>query len=273
MPVGIKAAYTSSISGHADASAAVYARQMTSFDGCRIAVTGASGSLGRALLQELAQQGASLVALTSSSEHLLLLDPAGTAIPLEQVCWQCGQEQELRGLLERVDILVLNHGINQQQLRSRSATALALEVNALSSWRLLELFAEVAQQSPRPERPKPEVWINTSEAEIQPALSPLYELSKRLLGSLVSLRALDLSGASGPLRIRRLVLGPFRSSLNPIGVMGPGFVANQVLAQARLGLSLIIVTPNPLTYLLMPLSTLARWGYFKLLTRPSPGQP
>ena len=247
---------------------------MTNFDGCRIAITGASGSLGRALLQELAQQGASLVALTSSSEPLLLLlDLAGTAIPLEQVCWQCGQEQELRGLLERVDILVLNHGINQQQLRSPSATALALEVNALSSWRLLELFAEVVQQSPRPERPKPEVWINTSEAEIQPALSPLYELSKRLLGSLVSLRALDLSGANGPLRIRRLVLGPFRSSLNPIGLMGPGFVANQVLAQARLGLSLIIVTPNPLTYLLMPLSTLARWGYFKLLTRPSPGQP
>jgi monoglucosyldiacylglycerol epimerase len=247
---------------------------MTNFDGCRIAITGASGSLGRALLQELAQQGASLVALTSSSEPLLLLlDLAGTAIPLEQVCWQCGQEQELRGLLERVDILVLNHGINQLQLRSRSATALALEVNALSSWRLLELFAEVVQQSPRPERPKPEVWINTSEAEIQPALSPLYELSKRLLGSLVSLRALDLSGANGPLRIRRLVLGPFRSSLNPIGLMGPGFVANQVLAQARLGLSLIIVTPNPLTYLLMPLSTLARWGYFKLLTRPSPGQP
>jgi hypothetical protein len=98
-------------------------------------------------------------------------------------------------------------------------------------------------------------------------------LSKRLLGSLVSLRALDLSGASGPLRIRRLVLGPFRSSLNPIGLMGPGFVANQVIVQARLGLSLIIVTPNPLTYVLMPLSTLARWGYFKLLTRPSPGQP
>ena len=190
---------------------------MSNFHACTVAVTGASGSLGRALLQALAQQGASLVALTSSSAPLLLQDPAGTAIPLEQVCWHCGQEQELRELLERVDILILNHGINQQQLRSPSATALALEVNALSSWRLLELFAEVVQQSPRPERPKPEVWINTSEAEIQPALSPLYELSKRLLGTLVSLRALDLSSASGPLRIRRLVLGPFRSSLNPIG--------------------------------------------------------
>ena len=246
---------------------------MTNFDACSVAVTGASGSLGRALLQALAQQGASLIALTSSSEPLLLVDSGGTAIGLEQVCWQCGQEQELRGLLERVDILVLNHGINQQQRRGGSATALALEVNALSSWRLLELFAEVVQQSPRPNRPKPEVWINTSEAEIQPALSPLYELSKRLLGNLVSLRALDLAGARGPLRIRRLVLGPFRSNLNPIGVMGAGFVARQVLTQAQLGLSLIIVTPNPLTYVLMPLSTLMRWGYFKLLTRPSPSQP
>ncbi|MDA1245971.1 MAG: SDR family NAD(P)-dependent oxidoreductase [Cyanobacteria bacterium] len=245
---------------------------MTNFDSCKVAITGASGSLGRALLQALAQQGASLVALTSSREPLLLQDSAGTAIPLEQVCWQCGQEPELRQLLERVDILVLNHGINQQQLRSASAMSLALEVNALSSWRLLELFAEVVQQNPRPQRPKPEVWINTSEAEIQPALSPLYELSKRLLGSLVSLRSLDLAGARGPLRIRRLVLGPFRSRLNPIGVMGPKFVANQVIAQARLGIGLIIVTPNPLTYVLMPLNTLARWGYFKLMTRPSPGQ-
>ena len=90
---------------------------------------------------------------------------------------------------------------------------------------------------------------------------------------MVSLRALDLAGASGPLCIRRLVLGPFRSNLNPIGVMGAGFVAKQVVTQARLGLNLIIVTPNPLTYVVMPLNILMRWGYFKLLTRPSPSQP
>jgi NAD(P)-dependent dehydrogenase (short-subunit alcohol dehydrogenase family) len=246
---------------------------ISNFHACTVAVTGASGSFGRAMLQALAQRGASLVAITSSAESLVLLNADGTAIPVKQVIWHCGEEQALRPLLEQVDILVLNHGVNQQQARSRAATALALEVNALSSWRLLELFAEVAQQSSRPNRPKPEVWINTSEAEIQPALSPLYELSKRLLGSLVSLRSLDLAGANGPLRIRRLVLGPFRSNLNPIGVMGAGFVADQVLAQALLGLNLIIVTPNPLTYILMPLSTLARWCYFKLLTRPSPDQP
>jgi hypothetical protein len=44
-------------------------------------------------------------------------------------------------------------------------------------------------------------------------------------------------------------------------------VASQVLAQARLGCNLIIVTPNPLTYVLMPLHTLGRWAYFKALTR------
>jgi hypothetical protein len=96
-------------------------------------------------------------------------------------------------------------------------------------------------------------------------VSPLYEISKRLQGQLLSLRSLDL--ASPQLRIRRLVLGPFRSALNPIGLMGADFVAAQVLAQARLGCNLIIVTPNPLTYVLMPLHTLSRWLYFKALTR------
>jgi len=30
---------------------------------------------------------------------------------------------------------------------------------------------------------------------------------------------------------------------------------------------LVIVTPNPLTYVLMPLTTLSRWVYFQLTTR------
>ena len=67
--------------------------------------------------------------------------------------------------------------------------------------------------------------------------------------------------------IRKLVLGPFRSDLNPIGVMTAGFVARQILVMARLNLPLIIVTPNPLTYLLMPLNELGRWTYSKALNR------
>jgi hypothetical protein len=52
-----------------------------------------------------------------------------------------------------------------------------------------------------------------------------------------------------------------------VGVMSADFVAGQILNQAQLGCNLIIVTPNPLTYLLMPMATVSRWVYFRLLTR------
>lgn len=231
-----------------------------------VAITGASGSLGRALLQRWHAHGAQLIALCCGPRLLELRDGAGQPIPVRQVSWCVGEEQELRQLLREVDVLVLNHGINLQSQRGAAATAESLEVNALSGWRLLELFAsEVAGRPQQPGRPRAEVWVNTSEAEIQPALSPLYEISKRLLGQVLSLRALDLAGPR--LRLRRLVLGPFRSALNPVGLMSAEFVAGQVLAQARLGFDLIIVTPNPITYVLMPLTTLGRWLYYRLLTR------
>ncbi len=232
---------------------------------CCVAITGASGALGRALLQAWHRRGARLIALTSSNEPLALGAADGQPIPLEQVSWRIGAERDLAGILSGVDVLVLNHGVNVRGRRDAEATALSLEVNALSSWRLLELFAELAATRPAGAA-APEVWVNTSEAEIEPAFSPLYEISKRLMGELLSLRALDLNRR---LRIRRLVLGPFRSALNPVGVMGAGFVAGQILRQADLGCNLIIVTPNPLTFVLMPMATLGRWLYFRLLTSPS----
>jgi len=252
-----------------------------------VAVTGASGALGQSLLRQWHRRGARLIALTHGEAPLLLRQSTGQLIPLQQVRWQVGQEADLRPTLEAVDVLVINHGLNPHGQRSAAATGQALEVNALSAWRMLELFAEVVQQrqSPAPAggdgtgtvsggaggpsasaRPRAEVWLNTSEAEIQPAVSPLYELSKRLIGQLLSLRVLDLAGT---LRLRRLVLGPFRSALNPIGVMTADWVAGQVLRQAvDWNCSLVIVTPNPLTYVLMPLTTLSRWAYFRLTTRP-----
>jgi monoglucosyldiacylglycerol epimerase len=251
-------------------------RDRAEVNGPCVAITGASGALGQALLRRWHQRGARLIGLSCGPRDLRLRDESGQAIPLRDETWCVGDEDRLRPLLAEVDILVLNHGINVYGDRSRDACLQSLEVNALSSWRLLELFAAVVAErqslgDAAHSRPQAEVWINTSEAEIQPALSPLYELSKRLLGQLVSLRALDLADSpTGPqLRIRRLVLGPFRSGLNPVGVMGADFVAGQILCQARLGCNLIIVTPNPLTYLLMPLATLGRWLYFRLLTRAS----
>jgi nucleoside-diphosphate-sugar epimerase len=236
------------------------------YSGRTVAVTGAGGSLGRALLLELHRQGAQLIALSSSPEPLALLDPQGVAIPLQQVRWQCGQEEALRPVLAAVDLLVLNHGVNVHGERDVAAVLRSLEVNALSCWRLLELFAELASAD-GPERQARELWMNTSEAEIQAAVSPLYEISKRLQGQLLSLRSLDLAGPH--LRLRRLVLGPFRSSLNPIGVMSAAFVAREVLRQAGWNWGLVIVTPNPLTYLLMPLALLSRWLYFRAFSRAS----
>ena len=235
------------------------------YSGRTVAVTGASGSLGRALLMQLHEHGASLIALTSSSQPLALSNTDGQPIPLRQVVWQCGHEQDLRELLAGVDVLVLNHGVNVHGERSASATQRSLEVNALSSWRLLELFGELTAADGGSGRPPRELWMNTSEAEIQPAVSPLYEISKRLQGQLLSLRSLDLAGPQ--LRIRRLVLGPFRSSLNPIGVMSADFVAREVLRQARWNWGLVIVTPNPLTYVVMPLAAVSRWLYFRAFSR------
>jgi hypothetical protein len=238
-----------------------------------VAISGAGGSLGRALLRRWHGRGARLIALSSSEAPIALQAPDGQPIPLRQVRWQVGREDELRPLLAEVDVLVLNHGLNVHGDRSPEAVLRSLEVNALSAWRLLELFAAVAQERPaRPGQPRPELWLNTSEAEIQAAVSPLYEVSKRLIGQIFSLRSLDLADAAGgPLRLRRLVLGPFRSELNPIGLMDADWVAGQILRQAvDWNCGLVIVTPNPLTYLLMPLATLGRWSYMRLTSRPTP---
>ena len=207
------------------------------------------------------------MALTTRREPLQLTSLDGNAIPLRQVSWSCGEEEALNAVLAECDLLVINHGFNSHGNRSAEAIERSLQVNALSSWRLLELFARLAQADP-PDHPRRELWMNTSEAEIQAAVSPLYELSKRLQGQLLSLRSLDLAGPK--LRIRRLVLGPFRSALNPIGVMDATFVAREILRQVGWNCSLVIVTPNPLTYVLMPLATLSRWLYFSLVSRPSP---
>ncbi len=234
-----------------------------------VAITGASGALGRALLRRWHARGARLIALSHGDLPIALQDAAGREIPLRQLRWRVGEEGELRAVLAEVDVLVINHGINVRGARDVEAVACSLEVNALSAWRLLELFAQIAAERNRaqPRRARAEVWVNTSEAEIQAAVSPLYELSKRLIGQLLSLRALDLAA---DLRIRRLVLGPFRSELNPIGVMDADWVAGEIMRQAGWNCGLIIVTVNPFTYVLMPLATLLRWGYFRAVSHASP---
>ena len=67
------------------------------------------------------------------------------------------------------------------------------------------------------------------------------------------------------------MLGPFRSELNPYGFMQADGVAAGVLRQAAAGRELIIVSPNPLTWVLMPLTCWGRERYYRWFTqRPGP---
>ncbi|MGB7085041.1 MAG: bifunctional sterol desaturase/short chain dehydrogenase, partial [Phormidesmis sp.] len=226
-----------------------------SLKGKTVAVTGASGTLGRALIAELAQQEAKPIALTTSANA----DIPGAA---KVIAWQAGQEHELHSAFKKVDILLINHGINVMGAKSPQAIEQSLEVNALSGWRMMEVFLETVDN--RTGRATKEIWVNTSEAEVNPAFSPLYEISKRLLGDLINLRRAD-----APCVIRKLVLGPFKSNLNPVGVMSAGAIAKGILFLAKRDIRNIIVTINPLTYLLFPVKELAQATYFKLFLKAS----
>ncbi|NEP60774.1 MAG: bifunctional sterol desaturase/short chain dehydrogenase [Symploca sp. SIO2G7] len=229
-----------------------------SLKGKTIAVTGASGTLGRALLQHLHQKGAKLIALTSKEQTVSLI-VKGKKQPVKTITWQVGKESELAAKLQQVDILILNHGINLHGERSEQAIAKSYEVNTFSSWRLLELF--IATVKTNKEIACKEVWVNTSEAEVSPAFSPLYELTKRALGDLVTMRRLD-----APCVVRKLILGPFKSNLNPIGVMSPNWVAQQIINLAVRDVRNIIVTINPLTFVAFPLKEFWVGIYFKLFS-------
>ena len=230
-----------------------------SLKGKTIAITGASGTLGRSLLATLYERGAKVIALTSR-EQSVTVTVKGEDLPVKTITWQVGKESELASILETVDILILNHGINVHGERTKDAIALSYEVNTFSSWRLLELFFSTVRTNK--EMATKEVWVNTSEAEVSPAFSPLYELTKRALGDLVTLRRLD-----APCVVRKLILGPFKSNLNPIGIMSGDWVAKQIVNLAVRDVRNIIVTINPLTLIAFPIKEFFVDLYFKLFSR------
>jgi monoglucosyldiacylglycerol epimerase len=218
-----------------------------------VAVTGSSGAFGRALVNELSRQGAKVVALTST-------DQVDFPDRVEVLQWQIGAEVDLLPRLQTVDILILNHGVNVYGDRTPEAIAKSYEVNTFSTLKLAELFLSTVTESSH--KAIKELWINTSEAEVNPAFSPLYELSKRTLGDLITLRRLD-----APCIVRKIVLGPFKSKLNPYGVMSAGWVAKMAIALAKRDIRNIIVTINPITYLAFPLKEFCQSLYFKWFTQ------
>ena len=226
-----------------------------SLKGKTVAVTGASGTLGRALIAELSKQGAKPVGFTTSPNANI---PGATRL----VSWSAGQEMELRDTFKKIDILLINHGVNVMGETSPAAIQKSLDVNALSAWRMMEVFLETVDN--RTGRATKEVWVNTSEAEVNPAFSPLYEISKRLIGDLINIRRTD-----APCVIRKLVLGPFKSELNPVGVMSASVVAKGILFLAKRDIRNIIVTINPITYIFLPTEELIQAIYFRLFSKTS----
>ena len=229
-------------------------------EGKTIGITGASGALGKELTKIFRQKGFKVIGFTHSKHSHEIKNNS----PNEWIEWQCGKELLLREHLKKIDILILNHGIYDIG-KKNSSYENSIEINALSKFKFLTLFEEIAIKNNSPIAK--EIWINTSEAEILPALNPSYEISKSLIGQLVSFKKNLLDkNTKKKLKIKKIILGPFKSELNPIGIMSPKFVSGNIYNFANLDVFLIIISPNPLSYILFPIKELYYFFYCKLLS-------
>jgi short-subunit dehydrogenase len=232
--------------------------------GKTVGITGASGSLGKELTKLFRQKGYKVIGFTHSKNDSAI----NLESPNKWIKWECGKESRLKKHLKKLDILILNHGIYNLS-RENSNYQKSIEINALSKFKFLNLFEEVALTNKS--LIKKEVWINTSEAEILPALNPSYEISKSLIGKLVSFKKNLLNkDTKKKLTIKKIILGPFKSELNPIGIMSAKFVSEKIYDLANSKSFLIIISPNPLTYLLFPLKEFFNFLYCKLIFKYKP---
>ena len=224
-----------------------------------VGITGASGALGKELTKLFRQKGYKVIGFTHSKTN----SENNLESPNKWIKWECGKESTLKKHLEKIDILILNHGIYNLS-RENFNYENSLEINALSKFKILNLFEDVALTNES--STKKEIWINTSEAEILPALNPSYEISKSLIGQLVSFKKNLLNkDTKKKLIIKKIILGPFKSELNPIGIMSPKFVSKKIIDLANSKSYLIIISPNPLTYLLFPLKEFFNFLYCQII--------
>ena len=228
-------------------------------NGKTIGITGASGALGKELTKLFRQRGYKVIGFTHSKTN----SEVNLESPNEWIKWECGKELTLKKHLKKIDILILNHGIYDLS-RENSNYENSIEINALSKFKFLNLFEEIALNDKS--FIKKEIWINTSEAEILPALNPSYEISKTLIGQLVSFKRNLLNKKSQEkFIIKKIILGPFKSKLNPIGIMNPKFVSEKIFDLANSKRYLIIISPNPLTYILFPLKEFLNFLYCQII--------
>ena len=224
-----------------------------------VGITGASGALGKELTKLFRQKGYKVIGFTHSKSN----SEVNLQSPNKWIKWECGKEATLKKHLKKIDILILNHGIYNLS-RENTNYENSIEINALSKFKFLNLFEDIARKSESLN--KKEIWINTSEAEILPALNPSYEISKSLIGQLVSFKKNLLDkDTKKKFIIKKIILGPFKSKLNPIGILSPKFVSQKIFDLANSKSYLIIISPNPLTYLLFPLKEFFNFLYCQII--------
>ena len=222
-----------------------------------IGITGARGSLGKALTKKFSSFGHKIIGFTHNRNPQEVIEGG----PNEWVYWECGKEFLIEESLSKIDILILNHGIYD----SNEDLEKSIEANATSKIKIIGLFEKISLSQSIDSSPK-EIWINTSEAEILPALNPCYEISKSLIGQVVTFKKNFYNkNGSKNLIIKKLILGPFKSDLNPIGIMSPELVASLIFYISKISNYLIIVSPNPITYVLFPLRELYFFMYYQFL--------
>ena len=224
-----------------------------------IGITGAGGSLGKALTKKFSSYGYKIIGFTHNKNPQELVEGG----PNEWVYWECGKEFLLEDSLFKIDILILNHGIYANE--SEENLEKSIEINAMSKLKILKLFEKISLAQSIDSQPK-EIWINTSEAEILPALNPCYEISKSLIGQVVTFKKnFNDQNPSTNLIIKKIILGPFKSNLNPIGIMSPELVASLIFNISKISNYLIIISPNPMTYILFPVRELYFYIYYQIL--------
>ena len=224
-----------------------------------IGITGAGGALGKSLTKKFKSKGFKITGFS----HSQFSNSLGDSEPDEWVQWECGKEYLLEDKLKKIDILILNHGVYQSGIDNTNYQN-SIEINALSKLRLLNIFEEIAYNSK--DDKKKEIWINTSEAEILPAINPSYEISKLLIGQIITFKKnLLTKNQEKKFTIRKIILGPFKSNLNPIGIMTPDLVATLIFQLSKVNTFLIIISPNPLTYIFFPIKEFYFFVYCRLL--------